>query len=178
MVFISNIFLTGKIKVGKSTILNKVLNKLKIIPSGFKTLPFKEKQEIKGYYIKSNLDDSNTSNELHIIAKKNKNNNWNIQHSTFDVIGVEILKNSLKAENNVILMDELGFFESKSLKFQDYVFKCLDSEKIVLGVIKPIRTSFLNKIRNRQDTIILHININNRDKQFEKVEDILNNILY
>ena len=39
-------------------------------------------------------------------------------------------------ERNAIIMDELGFMESKAYKFKDIVLKLLDSSNTVIGVLK------------------------------------------
>lgn len=174
-----NIFLTGNINVGKSTILKKIIKELKIKTSGFLTLPYIKQGELLGFYIKSLIDESEMLdyNKIYFIGRKSLNDRWEAYPEIFDSIGVRILKDSLKSKKDVIIMDELGFFETNALKFQEYVFRCLDSHKIVFGVVKPAKTVFLNNIRYRDDVLILEINKENRDNQYKKIKSIFEEVL-
>lgn len=173
---INNILLTGQIKAGKSTILNKSIQKLNLSPTGFKTLPYLINNEVTGFYITDSLS-SATQNAYSLIGKKKHDGKWSSIPDTFNIIGTQILNKSLNSNKKVILMDELGFFETKALTFQEYVFNCLNSNKIVIGAIKPIHTTFLNQIRNRKDIIIIEVNIDNRQKQYHHFKNILKEML-
>ena len=90
----NNIMLTGEIKVGKSTIINKVIDKYfkdKNI-AGFKTLPFYEEDEVKGYYIQDQLnknESADKSNMVGVVSEKEMRC-FGITE-TFESLGVEIL---------------------------------------------------------------------------------------
>lgn len=162
-----NLFLTGKINIGKSTVLNSIKDKLNISNckiGGFLTKAFLENGKVKGFYIEPiNYYLSKSEFETNIIGYTPDDTKWVGVTNTFENIGVEILNYCLKSPLELIIMDELGFFESKACIFQQKVHEILESKKKVLGVIKPQPTIFMNSIRDREDVIIVEINEENRD---------------
>jgi nucleoside-triphosphatase THEP1 len=166
---IKNIFLTGDIHVGKSTailkFLEKYISKSNSI-AGFKTKPFYENGYLKGYYIESQVDPiiSNISeNMVGINADFGKGKSCYGIQEVFEKKGVEILCESLKIHNSIILMDELGFFEKDALKFKNKVHKTLDSPHKVLGVIKEKTNDFLSSVAAREDVKVIRVTLENRD---------------
>ena len=61
-------------------------------------------------------------------------------------------------------MDELGFFENDAARFQEAVFRVLDADKPVLGVLKQKDTPFLRQVRHREDVIVYEIREDNRER--------------
>lgn len=172
-----NIFITGNIKVGKSTLLNHVIKRLKGRFSGFKTLPTMIGELRSGFVIVPW-----THNEKQLpdqyIAKHLADGNWVIFPNIFDTIGSKILEDCLDEKPNLIIMDELGFFESNSPIFQNKIIQCLDSPIPVLGVIKPMDNIFLNSIRNRKDVLVLEIDKDNRSEQCKLLEELLRKMIH
>lgn len=82
---------------------------------------------------------------------------------TFEKKGVEILRESLKIPNSIILMDELGFFEKDAVQFKEQVYIALDSPHKVLGVLKQKRNNFLDSIASREDVKVIRVTLENRD---------------
>ena len=66
-----NILLTGEIQIGKSTIINKIIEKYfkKKLIVGFKTLPFYQDGKIKGYYIEDQLEKGIAANDKNIVGQ-------------------------------------------------------------------------------------------------------------
>lgn len=160
-----NIFLTGERGVGKSTILNKGIDELKIKPTGFRTLPFYTNGELHGYYMDGLTVESRANKQF--ISKRN-GNSYRAIIETFENFGVNILRDSLNSSSDIILMDELGFFENNAFNFQRRVFDCLDSNKLVIGVLKKANSPFLNSIKERKDIILIEIDIDNREEKYQE----------
>lgn len=152
----NNIFLTGKSGSGKSTILKKLIEKMDCSTGGFiENKTFENNKTI--YEIKSLYD--GCSGVIGIVSGEKK---FRINPSIFETLGVKILSDSLK-DSDVIIIDELGFFESSCKKFIMSVNKALDSKKPVIGVLKKYDSDFLNSIKNRNDTYIIEVTEENRD---------------
>jgi len=113
-----NIFLTGDIQVGKSTILNSFLLNFKGSIGGFKTEPiFLDKG--KTFILKSLNHFNGKIEGNHYICKfSDAAGRLLPQVETFEGLGVSILKECLEKNPDVIIMDELGIFESHALNFQ------------------------------------------------------------
>lgn len=174
---IKNILLTGEIKVGKSTIINKIIDKYfgDSVILGFKTLPFYENDEIKGYYIEDQFKKSVKPSEENIVGRvlDKKHRCYGIK-GTFENKGVDILNNALNMESDLILLDELGFFENDSENFKKRIIEVFESPKRVIGVLKKKDVEFLNSIKFRKDILIIEVDKNNRDDIEEKINEYWN----
>ena len=166
-----NLFLTGEIGMGKSTLLKKLIEKINTSIGGYVT-----ERVIDNNALKYNLISLYDGNEEYTISKMPLNKNSNVPEiflSSFNDGVFNILEKSFY-ERNVIIMDELGFMESKAYRFQNIVFRLLDSSKTVIGVLKKRDCAFLNNIRNRKDVIIIEVTEENRNILLEKLLLILN----
>jgi nucleoside-triphosphatase len=170
-----NIFLTGDIQVGKSTAILKFLEKYISKPNsiaGFKTKPFYENGALKGYYIESQIEpiiSSTSENVVGINAEFGKGKSCYGIPEVFEKKGVEILCESLKIHNSIILMDELGFFEKDALKFKEEVHRTLDSPHRVLGVLKEKTNDFLSSVADREDVKVIRVTLENRDTIVDEI---------
>jgi len=104
--------------------------------------------------------------------RENTAEKFKVQTEVFDDLGVELLRQ--KAE--IVVLDELGRFELEAKKFQKEVFSLLDSEKIVIGVIKAESNPFLDKIRQRDDLIIHELEESNQAQRSEISNNLLENL--
>jgi len=173
-----NIFLTGDIKVGKSTILNNFLLSYKGIIGGFKTEPYFLEDSQKTFVLKS-LNQLRRPKANQYICKPSASTGRLIPITqTFDDFGVEILNDCLEEKPNIIIMDELGIFESAALKFQENIYKCLASQIPVIGVIKNKESKFLNDLRSRTDLLIISITLENREIQKAKFFQYATKLLF
>ncbi|MFI3313233.1 MAG: nucleoside-triphosphatase [Eubacteriales bacterium] len=144
-----HIFLTGLRGVGKSTVLTKVLGKFQGKIGGFQTI-WRE----NSLYLMDFGEKNVTADRL--VAGRSDLVRWR-DSQKFDHIAPQLL-----TESDVIVMDELGFFEGNSPRFQQWVFQCLDGETPVIGVIKPQHTDFLDKIRNHPQVEVIWVTETNR----------------
>lgn len=165
-----NILLTGEIQVGKTTLLNKVINSLNTSIGGFQTNRIIENNK-KEFFINP-LKDKSKEYKIATIVSEENSHKVEAYTNTFNFIGKNIIEKDIET-CSVIVLDELGFLESKAEDFKSAVFKALNSDCLVLGVIKPRDIPFLNEIRNRNDVNIIEVNKENRDYL---LEDILNKI--
>jgi len=166
-----NIFLTGSIKVGKSTLINRLLEDFKGSVKGFKTLPYFKEDEKSGFLLKG-FNVQVEPSGLPLICRRTKTGILYGIIETFEGYGVRILQECLETGTDLILMDELGIFETGAQNFQKWVLKCLDSHIPVLGVIKPKSTAFLEGIKKRKDVTIIEVDLRNRDMLYGELKDI------
>lgn len=169
-----NIFLTGEIQIGKTTLLNKIIEMINLSIGGFqvdRTIEQGENSSKKEFYITSLINGVDTY-KIATITSENNCFNTTPYADAFNTAADKIILESLKCRD-VIVLDELGFLESKAEKFQNAVFEALNSDKLVLGVIKPRPIPFLDKIRNRDDVIVIEVTKENRDKLLESIISII-----
>jgi len=156
--------------VGKSTLLNRILDNYPLKTGGFRTLPFENGHIGRGFYLAAS-DEVPVANPKpeRIIALRAENGRLQQFTGVFETLGVAILSRCLANIPDLIIMDELGFIENEALNFQELVFRCLDLPALVLGVIKPLSTPFLDCIRARRDVATFTVTPANREELFVKL---------
>ena len=135
---IMNIFLTGEIQVGKSTIINKFLDSHKNLKvGGFRTISnFDENLGVKGgVYIVSASDKNPIFTENNHVGNRGEIKKG--FSDKFNLKGVEFLSNV--DDCDLILMDEIGFMESKAKEFSNLLISILDKDITSDEVSKVIK---------------------------------------
>jgi nucleoside-triphosphatase len=166
-----HLFLTGEIQVGKSTIINKAVQSLGRPVGGFRTVAGNYAPDgSSDIFIISTGDKMNCCNDSNRVAHRTgvPGKGFTTFPQVFDTVGASLLRRA--GEYPLIIMDELGFMESRALEFQKAVFERLDEDVPVLGVVKPMKTDFLDRIRAHEKVNILSVDVFNR-------EDVLKGIL-
>jgi nucleoside-triphosphatase len=143
-----HILLTGESKVGKTTLKSNFLSQSGYSADGFLTFWEERGHEGRRLFL--------AAYDLHEKYLLNVDN-----QKTFDTAGVRILEDS--GRHDIIVMDELGVLASEALKFQESVFKRLDGNVPILGVIKPAQTEFLDKVRAHPNVKVIEVSVKNRD---------------
>ena len=175
LIIINNLFLTGERGVGKSTLLKRLLAYHSLRIGGFRTLPFACEEASSGYYLVGSAEPLpvNPSPDR-IIALRTADGRMQQQFpEVFETLGVAILSRCAHNWPDLIIMDELGFIENEALRFQEWVFRCLDAPVLVLGVIKPLSTPFLDCIRGRKDVATFAVTLANREELLAQLQQQL-----
>lgn len=175
----ANLFLTGPMRFGKSTLLNSIIAQTGISVSGY----FIQRQLVNGQTrafrmmdasIESYVPDIETEqihNDADTIGYIGDNLSWHPE--VFEDKGVSIIKKSLLGKKSFILMDELGRIEVIAPKFRKMVFEALDSEQPVIGILKQENNEFLNAIRQRPDVTIVDLNNMTHQQARSKIESFI-----
>lgn len=167
-----NIFLTGNLQVGKSTIINKFItshHNLKV--GGFKTVSNFDKSlgVYGGVYIGPASEDSFKFNEdCHVGNRVSGRKSF---PNIFDIKCLEYLK--IDDRYDLIIMDEIGFMETNAKKFSKAVLDVLDLDIPVIGVVKPIMEGLPLEVKMHKDIKLLEVTIENRNTIFKEFEMIL-----
>ncbi len=164
-----NVFLTGQINCGKSTIINKFLEGYKGKAAGYRTIRAKTHlDDFFGVYLleinesKKNMNEKNRSGTC--FADKSL-----ICHEyVFNTLGVKLLEGYSQAD--IVIMDEIGGLEKDCTLFLNKISEVLDSDANVLGVIKQKDTPYLNGIKQRADVRIIEITGRNNKEALEEVK--------
>ena len=177
---VNNYFLTGDKNSGKSSLIKKILEEIDYYPAGYAVArevdPLSQKplvfRLVPALFLKtmgtqnlvSNFGEENTLTMSHfdnvIAARESIDEDFEVFPEVFNNYGVELLRLDVA----LVIMDELGRFETGAEKFKRKVFSLLASRKIVLGVLKAESNSFLDQIREREDTKLFEVKENNREK--------------
>jgi nucleoside-triphosphatase len=157
-----HIFLTGEIQVGKTTIIRNFLSQSNLAADGFITYWEPQTDANRTLYISSySTDVQSVKRHLVTCCVEHKLSRTQNMVEAFDIHGTEILRNSGKLD--IIVMDELGFMESKAKIFQNAVMQHISGVIPILGVIKPIKNTFLDAIRSHSNVKVCEVTEDNRD---------------
>lgn len=148
---ITNIFITGIRKIGKTTLVRNVMEKLEMSYNGYLTLPDTTYVEGNTYV----MQDMRTG-EREPISEYD-NGVFQVVQSTFDNLGVRCIHDSMQAEEPWIILDEIGRFESRSMGFLQMLERAFDSPKIVVGVLKKEEIPYIQEYKKRSDSVVLDL---------------------
>ncbi|WP_088189340.1 nucleoside-triphosphatase [Desulfosporosinus sp. FKA] len=173
-----HIFLTGDIQIGKSTVINKTLNLLKITPQGFRTYfgPDRAMEDRLLYLNSAALPQ--VCCEEKAIVRFGAGRPPEVLSERFDGYGAQLIR-SVRADSDsaLILMDECGSLESGALVFQQEILAALAGTKPILGVIKLASTGWTDQIREHAKVTLLTVTRENRDRLPQLLADLLSGVL-
>ncbi|OBR90752.1 NTPase [Clostridium ragsdalei P11] len=162
------IFFTGEKGIGKSTLLEKVIENIDCSIGGF----IQEKEFAEGMKIFKVISLYNPDDNYIMGRYDMKKEKMHMDMDIFNVIANDVLLKSLYSRD-LIVLDELGFMEENAPLFKDTIFKILNSDKHVIGVLKECDGDFVQKIAKREDVQVIRIDKNNRNFMEGKILQIL-----
>ena len=157
-----NVFLTGDKNSGKSTIIDDFLSKYQGAVTGIRTI--REKTDLDsffGIYIFDVNDKNKKFDVKNRVGECKPDKSLTCFCDKLATLTLSYLKDYKKSD--IIVFDELGNLENDCIIFQKKVMECLSSDVPVLGVLKKVDLSFINKIRKRDDVRIIEVTQENRD---------------
>jgi nucleoside-triphosphatase len=168
---ITNFLLTGDPGIGKTTIIKDVLMHLNVNAQGFITQEIRSGKTRKGFQL-ATLDDRQAV--LAHVSKKStyKVSNYGVDIEVMTQLAVPSLIDALQSAD-LIVIDEIGKMECFSKEFRDCVLRCLDSPKPVLGTIQTFSSPFINTVTNRDDAVIIPVDLSNRETMAENIYMLL-----
>ncbi|RCW50247.1 nucleoside-triphosphatase [Paenibacillus prosopidis] len=167
-------FLTGKPRMGKTTLIKKIINE--IGPDncgGFYTEEIRDARDRTGFKCVT------LAGESQVIANVESNSSlkigrYGIDISNFENVALKSIQDSLKSKK-VTVIDEIGFMQMLSIPFQQMIYKVVsENHHIVLGTIPLDSHPEIDKIKRLPGVKIINVNEENRDFIAEVVvKDIL-----
>lgn len=155
---VKNIFLTGEIGIGKSTIITRALEDDEHSLGGYRTRR-RVDGDIQTFSIEALAD-----GRLYEFARTNRKKKLReVNEEVFTEFMPTFLREDMK-KRELIILDELGFMENDLKSFTSIIFEILDSPLVVLGVLKDWDCEFLNEIKARQDVEVIRVSLDNRDQ--------------
>ena len=160
-----NIIICGDIQVGKSTLVNALIDKIQKPVSGFITKSLNGNG--RGYheiYMYPPLNPSDC--RLLAVCEGEK---VEVNSNVFDTFGCELL--SMISPGDIVVMDEIGFMEEKSVKFKNKVLEILSGNIPVIAAVKSGHedSEFLNSVKYNKNSSLYFITKENRDNLFDIV---------
>ncbi len=160
-----NIILTGAPRVGKTTVIRKVITAIEQECAGFYTEEIREDNQRVGFRLIT-TDNKNCVLSHRNIKSRHRVGKYGVNLECIERIGVTSILEGIQ-EKKIIIIDEIGKMELFSKYFQEIVMKALDSASPVLGTILFRPHPFCDKIRDRRDVEIIEVTKENRESLSE-----------
>ena len=164
-----HVFLTGEKQIGKSTIIGKILAEPDIAGdgissiAGFRTYPFQIGADRKGFYMHSYQPVDVCDNDLPVLIRMGDRAAVPVPE-TFELLGCALLRDALKDPSRLVVLDELGKAEKKADIFKQLVFRLLDSQNLVIGVLQKNSGDFAMQVAEREDVKVYEVTEENRNR--------------
>jgi nucleoside-triphosphatase len=157
-----NILLTGKPGVGKSTIIQKVLESIGTEhAAGFWTMEIRIDGRRVGFSMQT--VDGVVGSLAHINNKTGPRvGRYGVSVEHIDEVAIPSLERARNSDG-VIIIDEIASMELKSPRFAPEVRRCLDTGR-VLGTLQLRSGPFQDEVRSRNDVRLIEVTPENRDQ--------------
>ena len=166
-----HIVIAGKRHVGKTTLVNHLLEDYKGPVYGFRTAPGASlRKGYRSFFIfPAGPAERIESSENHI---GDGNGKGPVSYpDAFNNFGVSCLKAD---PDGIIVMDELGFMEKDAVQFCNKVLELFDGDIPILATAKSGHDiDFLNRILNHPNADVYYITTENRDELYDTLKNRL-----
>ena len=155
-----NILITGPPRCGKSTVIEKVVERIDLPATGFFTREIREQGRRMGFSIIT-LDGREGILAHEDIKGRCRVGKYGVNLKDIDSIAVPSMIPIKKDE--IVVIDEIGKMECFSLKFREALTAVLDSLNWVIGSIAQKGDAFIQGIKERADVTVINVTPKNRD---------------
>lgn len=166
-----HIVIAGKRHVGKTTLVNRLLEKYEGPVYGFRTASGTSMRKgFRSFFIfPAGSDERIESEENHI---GDGNGKGPVAYpEVFNNYGVRCLQ---AEPDGIIVMDELGFMEKDADRFCARVLELFDGDIPILATAKSGHDiEFLNKLLDHPNADVYYIDVNNRDELYETISSLI-----
>lgn len=163
------ILLTGRPGCGKTTLIKRIVNKLALPASGFYTEEIRVRGERVGFKIVTL--DGQEAVLAHVDFKTPKRiGKYGLDLSALETIGIGALRTAVHLRQLVVI-DEIGPMEIRSVNFRDVVNEAVDSGAPILATITARSLPFTDAIKKRPDVTVIKVRSSNRDQLVFELSD-------
>ena len=165
-----NILLNGMPGVGKTTIIQKVLDGIKLGARGFYTREIRERGQRVGFEIVTLS--GQTATLAHVKGDSPfRVGKYNVVLNNIDDVAVPSLLTPSPEE--IIVIDEIGKMECLSEEFKRAVSIALASPNTVLATVPAQGSPFIDQVKTRPDSKVFEVTERNRDRLVKDIIDQL-----
>ncbi len=155
----TNILITGRPGVGKTTLIRQIIGELNLAATGFFTEEIRERGRRTGFRIQALTPGLPRMDGVLAgigLPGPYRHGAYGINLTDMEEVAARALEESL-LYRDLIVIDEIGNMEIVSSRFQEAVIACLESDLPVLGVIKAGSGPFVDRIKSRPDVEIVEL---------------------
>ncbi len=159
-----NILITGRPRVGKTTLIKRLAEVLGDRAGGFYTeeMPGEGVRGRRGFRIvtlggrEGTLADVDIGTGPHV-------GKYGVNLADLDAVGVAAIEEATR-KREWIVIDEIGKMEEFSERFRSAVIEALDSDRRVLATIRRNDSPFTAGIKSRPDVRLIGLTVPNREE--------------
>jgi nucleoside-triphosphatase len=156
------VLLTGRPGCGKTTLVKRVVKNLSQRAAGFYTEEIRDGGIRVGFRLVTLAGDEGVL--AHIDFKTSERvGKYGLDLSALEAVGVNAIHEAMQAKR-LIVIDEIGPMEIRSVGFRAAVNDALESELPVLATIFSRSLPFTDAIKSRPDVVLIEVSLNNREQ--------------
>lgn len=167
-----NILITGKPGVGKTTLIQSVVAKVKLSCQGFYTRELRINSKNRVGFEIVTLDGKKALLAHVDHLTPHRLGKYFVNVDNINRVIVPCLEQAI-AQAQVIIIDEIGKMELFSPLFRQAVLKALAAPKSVLGTITLAELPLIKAIKSRPDVIVVKLRPDNRKEIYHYLLDLL-----
>jgi len=156
------ILITGAPGCGKTTIIQRVIDRLPDIRGGFFTREIRQGGVRKGFELIT-LDGRHGILAHVELKSKQRVGKYGVNLSTLNGLAIETIQQAI-LQGGVVVIDEIGPMEIASRGFCQAVLEALESQAIVLGTIVQRSIPFTDGIKHHKHVTLIKVRLDNRDQ--------------
>ena len=176
------LLVTGRAGCGKTTLLSRVALHFPNLVAGFLTHEVRRGSKRFGFSITplSQYDGTVPPHKLHstLFASVDtpspvRVGKYGVDVSAFEKVALPELENALSSDRPLVVIDEIGKMELASATFVELLKECIKADKVFLASIHAYRHPVSDELKKREDVLVWHLTVANREEMFERVLDLV-----
>jgi len=164
----TNILITGPPRCGKSTLIEKVVSRIERPVTGFFTREIKGKGRRVGFSINT-LDGREGILAHENIKSQLRVGKYGVNLKDIEAIAVPSMIPTRRVQ--IVVIDEIGKMECFSRLFKETLIRILGSSNRMIGSIAEKGDHFIQRIKERDDVMVIMITTQNRDILVDQILD-------
>lgn len=166
------LLLTGDPKVGKSTIVRRSLSGVSH-RAGFWTVELIKQSERYGFKVEDDGGRTLVLSSVDMTALSDQVGPYHVDVEGLDGFVKELRQPSL---NDLLYIDEIGRMQTLSDKFKELIEQWMNLPNVMIGTIcKDNYEPFIRDIKSDDETVLIKVNLENRDKVQKAVDALSKN---
>ncbi len=156
MTVAKNILLTGLPRVGKTTVIQKILARGKVKYGGFYTQALDPEARRRNFKLVTLEGNNREFSRKELIRRFEVEELLGLDLEELEKSGVEAIRRAL-VRCQVVVIDEIGRHEALSVPFRQAVEQALDSARPVLASVPLYGTPYIEGLKARADVQVIEV---------------------
>jgi nucleoside-triphosphatase len=166
-----NVLLTGYPRVGKTTVIQKVIEKIDKPIAGFFTEEIRDDRKKRVGFLVRGISTKKEETLAHVnLPKTRRVAKYGVSVENFEEVALEEMK---KERKKLIIIDEIGKMELFSKKFKEELLQLLEQGKVLGTITMRGGGQFVRNIKKRKDVELLTVTKENRNNLPSKILQLL-----